>query len=76
MSPANQSTNAASALQGSHPPIRIPAFMPENPSIWFHMLEMSFDLDNVNAGHKYAYTVTALPANVLVDIADILEGPT
>lgn len=37
------------------------AFMPENPPIWFNTLELSFDIGGVEAGHKFAHTVTRGP---------------
>lgn len=57
----------------------IPSFIPVDPSLWFHMLESTFELATPKAiteeRTKYNYVVANLPPNIATIVRDVIIQP-
>lgn len=57
------------------PRIRIPAYMPNEPALWFTLVENAFTAHRVTDDTlKVAEVTAALPAEVLVSLAEVLRS--
>ena|SRR6218665_1776515 len=54
--------------------VKIPDFLPQHPSLWIRQAEAQFVLANVSQDStKYYHLVSRLPADVLIQLADIID---
>ncbi|XP_064478904.1 uncharacterized protein LOC135392140 [Ornithodoros turicata] len=56
--------------------VRLPAFWPANPSVWFLQAECQFQLAGISTQPtKFRHVVSVLPPEVASDVADVLMAP-
>lgn len=56
--------------------IRIPAFWPEKPAIWFAQIESQFAISNITAdATKFFYVVAQLESQYAAEVEDIIISP-
>lgn len=54
----------------------LPAFMKEDPEVWFYVIEADFQASNTRSDHvKYSETLRALDIDTLHQITDVLRHP-
>lgn len=69
MSPPHDLTAAVS--------LKIPPFWTAEPALWFFQVESQFALRNITQSlTKYYYVIQALPAEVMLEIRDIISNPS
>lgn len=57
--------------------ITLPQFWIESPALWLTQVEAKFAISRITANTtKYFYLVEALPPQVALQVADVLNGPT
>jgi hypothetical protein len=56
--------------------VKLPDFWPHAPGLWFARAELRFEVRNViHERQKFAYTVDALPYEMLCHVVDLVEAP-
>lgn len=56
--------------------VKVPAFWPDEPDLWFTQLEGQFSIANITAdATKYTYVIANLEHKYLCDIKDIIRNP-
>jgi hypothetical protein len=56
--------------------VKLPDFWPHAPGIWFARAELRFETSNVASERQhFAYTVDALPYEMLCHVVDLVEAP-
>lgn len=56
--------------------VRVPAFWPEKPAIWFAQMESQFNISNITTdATKFNYIVAQLEAQYAAEVEDIIVSP-
>lgn len=59
-----------------HVAVRLPAFWPANPAVWFLQAECQFQLAGITTqATKFRHVASILPPEVASDVADVLMAP-
>lgn len=68
--------DSAAMTEGIRVAIRVPAFYPEQPSVWFNQIEAQFVLNGVTSDHiKFYYIMSQLEPKYALEVQDIFDNP-
>ncbi|XP_064481053.1 uncharacterized protein LOC135394294 [Ornithodoros turicata] len=75
-SPTHASTGAPQAGTVQHYALRLPAFWPKNPSVWYLQVECQFTLAGITSQlTQFRHVVSVLPHDIASQIIDVLSAP-
>ncbi len=62
-------------LAATHVAVKLPSFFPQRPELWFRQADASFEISKIKCCQtKKNYVLSTLPAEVLLEVEDKLDG--